>query len=381
MLAATANALLTPGKGLLAMDESVATCNRRLTQAKVDMAQPEQARRNYRELLVTTPGLSAYISGAILFEESFYQCSQGGPRFVRIFQEAGILVGIKLDTGTTVLAGHPGESVTEGLDGLRERLPHFAALGARFAKWRAVFSIADGHPSQGCIAANANALARYAMLCQEAQIVPIVEPEVLMDGSHTLARCAAATTKVLHAVFEQLYVQGVALNGMILKPNMVLPGLGAAASSGGDEMADDIADATLDCLLRNVPAAVAGVAFLSGGQPSVVATLRLQALYARSRSRGLKLPWPLSFSFGRALQQPALDIWRGHAENRHAAQQALLHRARCNAAAATGGWLQCLEEEGQTRGKAQGKVQGKTQRHRQACTPVHTPEQREGNTA
>ncbi len=338
-LAATAQDLMARGKGLLAMDESVGTCNRRL--AEVGIAQSEESRRRYRELLVTANGLSETISGAILFDETIHESTRDGIPFVDVLQSAGIVVGVKVDAGAHSLAGHPGEQVTEGLDGLRERLTHYASAGARFAKWRAVLSIADGLPSLACVEANAHALARYAAVCQEMQLVPIVEPEVLMEGGHTLARCGEVTAEVLHQVFDQLHRQGVMLEAMILKPNMVLPGLSCTVPATLDE----IADATIDCLVRSVPAAVAGVAFLSGGQPAQLATARLNALNLRTDARCTAreapltgIAWPLTFSFGRALQQPALRLWAGDDANRDAAQQALLHRARCNGAAARGAY-------------------------------------------
>ena len=334
---------MAPGKGLLAMDESVDTCNRRL--AENGIAQTQESRRRYRELLVTAPGLSGFISGAILFEETLHQDTRDGEPFADVLRSTGIQVGIKVDGGAKALAGCPGERVTEGLDGLRERLARYAARGARFAKWRAVLAIGDGLPSRACIDANAHALARYAALCQEAQVVPVVEPEVLMEGCHTLARCGEVTADVLHRVFMQLHAQGVLLEGMLLKPNMVLPGLSCAIPASAEE----VADATLACLLRAVPAAVAGVAFLSGGQPAGLATARLNAMHIRAAAsgpRGPGLPWPLTFSFGRALQQPALRLWGGQDANRDVAQRALLHRARCNAAAAVGDWRSAMEAEG-----------------------------------
>lgn len=346
-LTATARALMAPGKGLLAMDESVGTCNRRLSE--VGIAQTEESRRRYRELLVTAPGLSEAISGAILFDETLYQNTRDGVPFMDVLHSAGIIVGIKVDAGAQGLAGHPGELVTEGLDELRERLKHYASVGARFAKWRAVLTIADGLPSRACIETNAHALARYAALCQEMQLVPIVEPEVLMEGGHTLARCSEVTAEVLHQVFAQLHRQGVMLEAMILKPNMVLPGLSCTAVATLDE----IADATIDCLVRAVPAAVAGVAFLSGGQPAQLATARLNALNLRTEARRTvreaplpRIPWPLTFSFGRALQQPALRLWAGDVANRDVAQQALLHRARCNGAAARGAYRSAMDTDG-----------------------------------
>jgi fructose-bisphosphate aldolase class I len=280
-------------------------------------------------MIVTTPGLGASIGGAILYDETIRQKTDAGLPFAEALKSAGIIPGIKVDAGAKPLAGHPGEEVTEGLDGLRQRLAEYAAMGARFAKWRAVIRIGAEIPSRACIAANAHALARYAALCQEASLVPIVEPEVLMDGDHTLARCAAVTAAVLQEVFDQLEAQGVVLEGMLLKPNMVVPGL--AASDQGS--VDVVAETTVTVLRRRVPAAVPGIAFLSGGQSAELASARLNAMNARFRSR---LPWALTFSFARAIQQPALEIWRGRAENVAAAQQALFHRADCNRAARRG---------------------------------------------
>ena len=323
----TAQALVADDKGLLAMDESSPTCNKRF--AKLGIPQTEDARRAWRELIATVPGLSESISGAILFDETFHQQTSTGAPFAVALTEAGIVPGIKVDTGAHPLAGHLGEQVTEGLDGLRERLAGYARLGARFAKWRAVIAVDAELPTRGCILANAHALARYAALCQEAGLVPVVEPEVLMDGEHSPARCETVTEEVLRAVFHQMHAQGVLLEGMLLKPNMVLPGLENLQQQGVDE----IADATVLCLLRTVPAAVPGVMFLSGGQLGTLATARLNAMNARYRSR---LPWALSFSFARAIQQPALEIWHGDASKVGEAQQALLHRARCNRAARRG---------------------------------------------
>jgi fructose-bisphosphate aldolase class I len=250
---------------------------------------------------------------------------------------AGIIPGIKVDTGAKDMAGHPGEKVTEGLDGLRERLAEYSKMGARFAKWRAVIAVGDSIPSRGCVEANAHALARYAGLCQEAGLVPVVEPEVLMDGEHTLERCREVTEEVLRTVFSQLYTQRVALEGMILKPNMVVPGL----TCPKQETVDEVADATVGCLLRAVPAAVPGIAFLSGGQSGELASARLNAMNARFKSR---LPWALAFSFARAIQQPALEIWRGEEANVQAAQKALYHRARCNRAARRGQYDAAMEK-------------------------------------
>ena len=323
----TAKTLVAADRGLLAMDESTPTCDRRF--AKLGIPQTAEMRRAYRDMIATTPGLGAAISGAILYDETIRQRTLAGVPFAQALEAAGIVPGIKVDAGAKALAGRPGEQVTEGLDGLRERLTDYAKMGARFAKWRAVIAIDDSIPSRACILANAHALARYAALCQEAGLVPIVEPEVLMDGAHTLGRCRTVTEDVLHAVFGQLFAQGVLLKGMLLKPNMVLPGLAAADQSN----ADAIADATVDCLLRAVPAAVPGIVFLSGGQSPELASIRLNAMNLKFRAR---LPWALTFSFARAIQQPALEIWRGQPANVAAAQQALLHRAECNRAARRG---------------------------------------------
>ncbi len=331
----TAKKLVAADKGLLAMDESNPTCNKRF--AKLGIPQTVEARRAYRELIVTTPGLGEFISGAILYDETIRQQKKDGTPFVKIFGDAGIIPGIKVDTGAKDMASHPGEKITEGLDGLRDRLKEYFQLGARFAKWRAVISAGEGSPSRACIEANAHALARYAALCQEAGLVPIVEPEVLMDGDHTLERCFDVSEEVLGTVFTQLYTQRVMLEGIILKPNMVLPGLTCPKQEGVDE----VADATVKCLLRSVPAAVPGIAFLSGGQSAELASARLNAMNVRFKSR---LPWPLAFSFARAIQQPALEIWKGDEANVHAAQQALYHRARCNRAARRGGYSIAMEK-------------------------------------
>ena len=311
----TARTLVAGDKGLLAMDESNPTCNKRF--ARLGIPQTEEARRAYRELIVTTPGLGECISGAILYDETIRQQTKDGTPFVKVITDAGIIPGIKVDTGAKDMAGHPGEKITEGLDGLRDRLKEYLQMGARFAKWRAVIAVGDGIPSRGCIEANAQALARYAALCQEAGLVPVVEPEVLMDGEHTLERCCEVTEEVLRTVFNQLYTQRVMLEGMILKPNMVLPGL----TCPKQETVDEVADATVRCLLRAVPAAVPGIAFLSGGQSAELASARLNAMNVRFKSR---LPWALAFSFARAIQQPALEIWQGQEANVLAAQQALL---------------------------------------------------------
>ena len=326
-LAETARALVSGDKGLLAMDESTRTCNKRFGQ--LGLPQNEETRRAYRELLVTTPSLGQCINGAILFDETIRQSAGDGRTFVEVLADAGIIPGIKVDAGAKDMANHPGEKVTEGLDGLRERLVEYAGLGARFAKWRAVIAMDECRPTRGCIEANAHALARYAALCQEAGLVPIVEPEVLMAGDHTLERCAQVTEETLRTVFNQLFAQGVIPEGMILKPNMALPG----AACSKQETVEQVADATVKCLLRAVPAAVPGIAFLSGGQSGEMASARLNAMNVRFRSR---LPWALTFSFARAIQQPALEIWRGEEANVSAAQRALFHRAQCDAAARRG---------------------------------------------
>ncbi len=330
----TARSLVAGDKGLLAMDESNTTCNERF--AKLDIPQTEEARRAYRELIVTTPGLSESISGAILYDETIRQKKVDGTPFVKALADLGIIPGIKVDTGARELAGHPGERVTEGLDGLRGRLAHYSQLGARFAKWRAVIALGEGLPSMGCIEANAHALARYAALCQEAGLVPIVEAEALMDGAHSLQRCFQVTEETLRMVFSQLHAQRVATEALILKPNMVLPGWACPHQ----ESVEELADATVNCLYRCVPASVPGIAFLSGGQSPELASERLNAMNVRFRSR---LPWALSFSFARAIQQPALEIWMGEEAHVATAQKALLHRVRCNRAARRGEYRAAME--------------------------------------
>jgi fructose-bisphosphate aldolase class I len=358
-LTGTAKALVADDKGLLAMDESNPTCNKRF--AKLDIPQTVEARRAYRELIVTTPGLGECISGAILYDETIRQQKKDGTPFLKVLTDAGIIPGIKIDTGAKDLAAHPGEKITEGLDGLRDRLKEYLQMGARFAKWRAVIAIGDGIPSRSCIQANAHALARYATLCQEVGLVPIVEPEVLMDGGHTLERCGEVTEDVLRTVFHQLNSQRVMLEGMILKPNMVLPGLTCPLQEEVKEVAigeqqyqvrltdrkqddledvQEVADATVRCLLRAVPAAVPGIAFLSGGQSAELASARLNAMNVRFK---LRLPWALAFSFARAIQQPALEIWQGKEAHVSAAQQTLVHRARCNRAARRGEYKATME--------------------------------------
>jgi len=309
------------------MDESNPTCNKRFVA--LGIPQTAEARRAYREMIVTTPRLNDCINGVILYDETIRQKLTDGTDFIKAVIKAGMIPGIKVDSGATEMACHPGEKITEGLDGLRERLNEYYKMGLRFAKWRAVITIDKGIPSRTCIEANAHALARYAALSQEAGLVPIVEPEVLVEGDHTLERCFEVTEEVLHAVFDQLYTQGVMLEGMILKPNMVLPG----SIYPTPVSLDDVADATVKCLQRTVPAAVPGIAFLSGGQTVELASARLNAMNVRFKSQ---LPWKLAFSFARAIQQPAMEIWNGKETKVVEAQQALFHRARCNRAACQG---------------------------------------------
>jgi fructose-bisphosphate aldolase class I len=330
----TARALVAGDKGILAMDESNPTCNRRF--ARLGIPQTVEARRTYREWILTTPGLDEGLSGAILYDETIRQQKKDGTPFIKAMTDAGIIPGIKVDAGARDLAGHPGEKITEGLDGLRERLEEYRQMGARFAKWRAVISVGEGIPSRGCIEANAQALARYAALCQEGGLVPIVEPEVLMDGDHSLDRCRQVTEEVLRTVFNHLYTHRVILEGMLLKPNMVLPGLACPMQ----ERVDEVADATVRCLLRAVPAAVPGITFLSGGQSAELASARLNAMNVSFESR---LPWGLAFSFSRAIQQPALEIWHGDEANVLAAQRVLYRRVKCNQAARRGDYRAAME--------------------------------------
>ncbi len=321
----TAQAMVALGKGILAADESAPTIKKRLESIGVEST--EEARRSYRELLLTTPGLADHISGVILFDETLRQCTTDGTPFVAVLTEQGILPGIKVDTGARDLAGFPGEKVTEGLDGLRERLAGYRELGARFAKWRGVIAIGKDVPSDYCVGANAHALARYAALCQEEGIVPIVEPEVLMDGDHDIHLCERVTSQVLRKTFEQLAEHRVLLEGVILKPNMVLPG----TKSTTPATVAEIAEITLRCLLNTVPSAVPGICFLSGGQSPEEATINLNAMNTMGRH-----PWELSFSYGRALQAPVLEAWGGSAKNVIPAQHALAVRARYNGAARDG---------------------------------------------
>jgi fructose-bisphosphate aldolase class I len=327
LLRDTIAALLAGDKGLLAMDESTPNCNKRFAQQGIP--QTVEMRRNYRELLITAPHLGEAISGAILYDETIRQQTKEGVPFPEKLIEAGIIPGIKVDQGAIDMAGFPGEKITEGLDGLRTRLEEYKKFGARFAKWRAVITIGNDIPSQGCIDANVHALARYAALCQEAGIVPIVEPEVLMDGDHTLQRCFDTTELVLKTLFNQFYTQRISLEGMILKPNMVISGKGALTQGSIDQ----VAKATVDCFLQSVPAAVPGIAFLSGGQSPEDASQHLNAM---NKSYASRLPWALTFSFSRAIQQPVLEIWKGQDVNIEKAQQELYNRAKANTAARRG---------------------------------------------
>ena len=323
----TAEELVAKGKGILAADESSPTIEKRFKS--INIPSTEDNRRAYRQLLFTTEKIEQFISGVILFDETLRQAADDGTPFGEVLSRRGIIPGIKVDKGAKALAGFSGEKVTEGLDGLRDRLAEYRDLGARFAKWRAVIAIGDGIPSRACIAANSHALARYAALCQEAGLVPIVEPEVLMDGDHTIERCAEVTRSTLQAVYEELDGQRVELAGTLLKPNMVLSGKDCPQQAGIDE----VAEATVRCLGEVVPAAVPGIVFLSGGQSSELATAHLNAMNALG---GGDHPWELSFSYGRALQDHALKAWRGEAANVAAAQKALHHRAHCNGAARLG---------------------------------------------
>jgi fructose-bisphosphate aldolase class I len=332
----TAAALVSRGKGILAADETVPTLTKRFDALKIEST--PSSRRDYRQMMLTTPGVAEFISGVILYEETLRQQSSDGSPLVSVCSKLGIVAGIKVDKGAKPLAGSRGERVTEGLDGLRERLAEYRDLGARFAKWRAVFDVSDTHPSSACVAANAQALARYAALCQEEGLVPIVEPEALMDGLHTIERCEEVTSGVLHAVFDALFDQGVELEGMLLKPNMAISGIGCPRQASVAE----VAAATLRCLRRNVPPAVPGVVFLSGGQNDVVATRHLNAI---NQAEGPK-PWTLSFSYGRALQDAALATWRGKPERLAAAQRSFYHRARCNGLAALGAYTEAEEDRG-----------------------------------
>ncbi|MDH4341224.1 MAG: fructose-bisphosphate aldolase class I [Thermoleophilia bacterium] len=328
----TAQAIVADHKGILAADESTGTIKKRFDSIGVEST--EESRRFYRQLLFTTPGMEDSIGGVILYDETLRQSAGDGTPFAEVLASKGVIPGIKVDTGAHDQAGFPGEKITEGLDGLRARLEEYRGLGARFAKWRAVIAIGDGIPSVACTRANAHALARYAALCQEAGIVPIVEPEVLMDADNTIERCYDVTSRTLKWTFHELIVQGVDLRGTLLKPNMVISGKGCATQAS----AEQVAELTIQCFMTHVPAAVPGIVFLSGGQSEVEATENLNAI------NHIGGPWPLSFSYGRALQASALHVWAGDAGNADAAQAAFAQRARMNALAAAGEWSAGMEQ-------------------------------------
>ena len=331
----TAQALVAPGKGILAADESHGTIEKRFKGIAV--ANTEENRRDYREMLFRAKGAGEFISGVILFDETIRQKAKDGTPFTKVLAGQGIIPGIKVDAGTVALPGSPNEKRTQGLDGLRERLTEYRGLGARFAKWRAVITIGDRIPSSACLRDNAYSLAVYAALCQEQGIVPIVEPEVLMDGGHTLERCYEVTTETLHAVFSALHHQGAVLERMLLKPNMVIAGKECKTQASVQQVAEE----TVKCFKRMVPAAVPGIVFLSGGQTSPQATANLSAMNALSTSH----PWQLSFSYGRALQDEALKAWKGQAANVAAGQKAFYNRAKMNSAARTGRYSEKMERE------------------------------------
>ena len=334
-LESIANAMVARGKGILAADESAPTIRRRFDT--IGLESTEENRRTWRELLITAPGGGECLSGMILFDETLRQSTSDGVPFPRALEAQGILPGIKVDTGAKDLAGYPGEKVTEGLDGLRERLAEYVGLGAKFAKWRAVITIgADGRPSEACMQANGHALARYAGLCQEAGVVPIVEPEVLMDGDHTIERSHEVTVRTQQVMYAEMAAQGVHIPGTILKASMVVSGKTCAEQAGVDE----VAERTVACLRDAVPASVPGVVFLSGGQSAALATAHLNAMNALSA----ELPWALSFSYGRALQDPALRTWAGSAANARRAQELLAARERLNALACLGRYTEAMEE-------------------------------------
>lgn len=333
-LESIATSLVSPGKGLLAADESTGTIEKRFKA--VGIPNTEENRRAYRELLFTTPKASEFISGVILYDETLRQKAKDGTPFAEMLKGQGIIAGIKVDKGAKELAGFPNEKITEGLDGLRERFAEYYKLGARFSKWRGVITIGDGIPSDGCLIANAQGLARYAALSQEAGIVPIVEPEVLMDGNHTIERCEAVTERTLNIVFDALNAQRISLEGMLLKPNMIVSGIDCPKQA--DIAA--VAKATIRCLKRTVPSAVPGIVFLSGGQSDVRATQHLNAINQLG-----PLPWQVSFSYGRALQDACIRAWSGDAAKLGMGQQAFYHRAKCNGFARYGKYTEKLEAE------------------------------------
>ncbi len=333
-LTETAAAMVAPGKGILAIDESFPTIKKRFDTIGIEST--EENRRAYRDLLITAPGGNEFISGMILFDETIRQSTSDGKSFAQALIDQGIMPGIKVDAGAKDLAGHIGEKVTEGLDGLRDRLAEYKNLGARFAKWRAVITIGDGIPTQACIDANAHALARYASLCQEAGIVPMVEPEVLMDADNSIDKCYQVTEKTLKTLFNELYRQDVVMEHTILKTNMVISGKQCLTQANVQE----VAEKTVRCLLNAVPASIPGIVFLSGGQSSALATTHLNAMNKTYPS----LPWPLSFSYGRALQEDCLKTWGGKEANLEAARKVLLHRERCNSLACSGEYSEDMEQ-------------------------------------
>ena len=328
-----AEAMVTPGRGILAADESTPTCTKRFESIGVEST--AENRNAYRDMLFTAAGMEAYISGVIMFDETLRQSTlDGNIPFPEYLSSLGVVPGIKVDMGAKVLANSPDEKITDGLDGLRERLIEYYGMGARFAKWRAVITIGEHIPTHYCIATNAHALARYAALCQEQGIVPIVEPEILMDGTHTIEESYDLTIETLHTVFYELASQGVQLEGMVLKPNMVLSGYDCATQASVEQ----VASMTVDCFMNTVPAAVPGIAFLSGGQSDELATAHLNAMNQIDGK-----PWNLTFSYGRALQTPALSGWGGSADNVPAAQEALLKRAKLNSLATLGQYAEEME--------------------------------------
>ena len=333
-LTTTAQALVAPGKGILAADESDGTIAKRFKS--IDIPNTEDNRRAYRDMLFTAEGAEEFISGVILFDETIRQASLAGQPFPELLGSKGVIPGIKVDKGAKPLAGAEGETVTEGLDGLRERLEEYRGLGARFTKWRAVITIGPTFPSDYCIETNAHALARYAALSQETGLVPIVEPEVIMDGDHSIDRCYEVTSRTLQRTFDELFRQRVALDGMLLKPNMVLSGTKAPEQASVKE----VAEATIRCFREVVPSAVPGIVFLSGGQSDELATAHLNAMNQLG-----PLPWQLSFSYGRALQAPALKAWSGDTGKMDAGRRAFYHRARCNSAARYGRYTEAMESE------------------------------------
>ena len=329
----TARELVSPGKGILAADESLGTIGKRFEAVGIETG--EESRRAYREMLFTTEGIGEYLSGVILFEETLGQNASDDRSLPQVLLDHGVIPGIKVDKSTVGLPLSPSEKFTQGLDGLGERLAEYGEMGARFTKWRAVITIGDGIPSRSCIEANARALALYAAFCQDHDLVPIVEPEVLIDGDHSIEQCYEATERTLHATFQHLYEQGVEPSGMLLKPNMVISGKGAERQAGVEE----VARSTVECLLRCVPAAVPGIVFLSGGQTTTQATAHLNAM--NSMYEGL--PWELSFSYARALQEPPMEIWAGEAGNIEEAQKAFYHRLKMNGAARSGSYSEKME--------------------------------------